>query len=55
MITLNGIVGISLLVGALKHHLVIFNASGSGSADAGHHAGRGDHGVAELHHLGKRP
>ncbi|WP_435742507.1 calcium:proton antiporter [Nocardioides sp. SYSU DS0663] len=32
MITLNGIVGVSLLVGALKHHLVSFNASGTGSA-----------------------
>jgi len=32
MITLNGIVGISLLVGALKHHLVSFNPSGTGSA-----------------------
>jgi Ca2+:H+ antiporter len=34
MITLNGIVGISLLVGALKHSLVAFNASGTGSAVA---------------------
>jgi Ca2+:H+ antiporter len=34
MITLNGIVGLSLLVGALKHHLVSFNASGTGSAVA---------------------
>ena len=34
MITLNGIVGISLLVGARKHHLVAFNASGTGSAVA---------------------
>jgi Ca2+:H+ antiporter len=34
MITLNGIVGISLLVGALKHHLVSFNAAGTGSAVA---------------------
>jgi Ca2+:H+ antiporter len=34
MITLNGIVGIALLVGALKHHLVSFNASGTGSAVA---------------------
>lgn len=32
MITLNGIVGLSLLAGALRHHLVAFNASGSGSA-----------------------
>lgn len=32
MITLNGILGLSLLVGALKHHLVSFNASGTGSA-----------------------
>lgn len=32
MITLNGIAGIALLVGGLKHHLVSFNASGSGSA-----------------------
>jgi Ca2+:H+ antiporter len=32
MITLNGIVGLSLLVGAIKHHLVSFNATGSGSA-----------------------
>ena len=32
MITLNGIVGLSLLVGALRHHLVSFNASGTGSA-----------------------
>ena len=34
MITLNGIVGIALLVGAIKHHLVSFNASGTGSAVA---------------------
>lgn len=34
MITLNGIVGISLYVGARKHHLVAFNASGTGSAVA---------------------
>jgi Ca2+:H+ antiporter len=34
MVTLNGIVGVSLLVGGLKHHLVSFNASGTGSAVA---------------------
>ncbi len=34
MITLNGIVGISLFVGARKHKLVSFNASGTGSAVA---------------------
>lgn len=32
MVTLNGIVGLSLLVGALKHHLVSFNPAGAGSA-----------------------
>jgi Ca2+:H+ antiporter len=32
MITTNGIVGISLLVGALRHHLANFNAEGTGSA-----------------------
>ncbi len=32
MITLNGIVGLSLLVGAMRHRLVAFNASGSGAA-----------------------
>ena len=32
MITLNGIVGLSLLIGARKHHIVSFNASGTGSA-----------------------
>ena len=32
MITLNGIVGLSLLAGALRHRLVAFNASGSGAA-----------------------
>ena len=32
MITLNGIVGLSLLAGALRHRTVSFNASGSGSA-----------------------
>lgn len=32
MITVNGIVGISLLVGAAKHHLVSFNAAGTGAA-----------------------
>lgn len=32
MITLNGILGISLLVGAAKHHLVSFNAAGTGAA-----------------------
>ncbi len=32
MITFNGIVGLSLLVGARKHHIVSFNASGTSSA-----------------------
>jgi Ca2+:H+ antiporter len=32
MITLNGIVGIALLVGALKHHLAVFNPEGTGAA-----------------------
>ena len=32
MITLNGIVGISLVVGALRHHLAVFNPEGTGSA-----------------------
>jgi Ca2+:H+ antiporter len=32
MITLNGIVGISLVVGAMRHRLAIFNAEGTGSA-----------------------
>ena len=32
MITLNGIVGLSLLAGAIRHRLVSFNASGSGAA-----------------------
>lgn len=32
MITLNGIVGLSLLAGALRHRVVSFNAAGSGSA-----------------------
>ena len=32
MITLNGIVGLSLLAGALRHRVVVFNAKGSGSA-----------------------
>ncbi|MCL8026489.1 calcium:proton antiporter [Nocardioides bruguierae] len=32
MITLNGIVGLSLLVGATRHGLASYNASGSGSA-----------------------
>jgi Ca2+:H+ antiporter len=32
MITLNGIVGLSLLAGALRHRTVSFNASGSGAA-----------------------
>lgn len=32
MITLNGIVGIALLVGAMRHHLAVFNAEGTGSA-----------------------
>ncbi|MCW2814112.1 MAG: ionic transporter y4hA [Nocardioides sp.] len=32
MITLNGIVGLALVVGALKHHLAVFNAEGTGSA-----------------------
>jgi Ca2+:H+ antiporter len=34
MITLNGIVGLSLMAGALKHNLVSFNAAGTGSAVA---------------------
>ena len=32
MISINGIVGISLLVGALRHHLANFNPEGTGSA-----------------------
>src|SRR5918997_1377358 len=32
MITLNGIVGLSLLVGGVKHRLVSFNPSGTGTA-----------------------
>jgi Ca2+:H+ antiporter len=32
MITMNGIVGLSLLVGALRYGLVVFNAEGSGAA-----------------------
>src|SRR5919107_2851158 len=32
MITLNGIVGLALLVGALKHHLAVFNPEGTGAA-----------------------
>src|SRR5687768_17480602 len=32
MITLNGIVGVSLLVGSLKRHVAAFNAEGTGAA-----------------------
>lgn len=32
MITMNGIVGISLLVGAIRYRLAVFNAEGSGAA-----------------------
>jgi Ca2+:H+ antiporter len=32
MLSLNGIVGLSLLVGSLKHHLAVFNPEGTGSA-----------------------
>ena len=32
MITVNGIVGLSLLVGALKHRLAVFNPEGTGAA-----------------------
>jgi Ca2+:H+ antiporter len=32
MISMNGIVGLALLVGALKHHLAVFNPEGTGSA-----------------------
>ncbi|MGV8910950.1 MAG: calcium:proton antiporter, partial [Propionicimonas sp.] len=32
MLTMNGIVGLSVLVGARRHHLVVFNAEGTGSA-----------------------
>ena len=32
MLTMNGIVGLSLLVGARRHHQVVFNAEGTGSA-----------------------
>jgi len=32
MLSINGIVGLSLLIGALKHHLAEFNAEGTGSA-----------------------
>ena len=32
MITINGILGLSLLVGAVKHGLILFNAEGTGAA-----------------------
>lgn len=32
MITLNGIIGLSLLAGALRHDIVVFNAEGAGAA-----------------------
>jgi Ca2+:H+ antiporter len=32
MLTMNGIVGLSLVVGALRHHLAVFNPEGTGSA-----------------------
>lgn len=32
MLTMNGIVGLAILVGASRHHLVVFNAEGTGSA-----------------------
>ena len=32
MITVNGIAGLALLVGALKHHLAVFNSEGAGVA-----------------------
>jgi Ca2+:H+ antiporter len=32
MITMNGIVGLALLVGAVKHELTVFNAEGTGAA-----------------------
>jgi Ca2+:H+ antiporter len=32
MITVNGIVGLSLLVGAVRHHLAVFNPEGTGAA-----------------------
>ena len=32
MLSINGIVGFSLLVGALRHHLAVFNPEGTGSA-----------------------
>lgn len=32
MITVNGIVGISLLVGAMRHGMISFNAEGAGAA-----------------------
>jgi Ca2+:H+ antiporter len=32
MITVNGIVGLSLVAGALRHHLAVFNPEGTGSA-----------------------
>lgn len=32
MITLNGIAGLALLVGAIRHHIVHFNAEGTGAA-----------------------
>jgi Ca2+:H+ antiporter len=32
MITCNGIVGLSLLLGALRHHVISFNAEGTGAA-----------------------
>ena len=32
MITVNGIVGLSLVVGAMRHHLAVFNPEGTGSA-----------------------
>ncbi len=51
MITLTGIAGLSLVVGAVKHHLAVFNPEGSGvGADDRGRAGDADAGAAALHH-----
>ena len=50
MISCNGIVGLALLVGALRHHLANFNPEGTGSALATvDHARLGDAGSPALH------
>jgi hypothetical protein len=54
MITCNGIVGIALLIGAVRYHITIFNAEGTGAALATVTTLAIELGISDLHYQSSR-